>query len=48
MDDEERQDLQDQIMRNRLLERDVTDPLALGLLHDIVSELEAALQAPNE
>jgi hypothetical protein len=48
MDDEERQDLQDQIMRYRLLERDVTDPLALGLLHDIVSELEAALQAPNE
>lgn len=42
------QELQDQIMRYRIMERDVTDPLALGLLQDIVAELEAALQAPNE
>jgi len=48
MDDEEQQELEDQIMRYRLMEREVTDPLAFGLLHDIVSELEAALQAPNE
>lgn len=33
-------------MRYRLMERDVTDLLTLGLLHDI-SELEAALQAPK-
>lgn len=45
MDDEEQQV---QIMRYRMMERDVTDPLALGLLHDIVAELEAALQASNE
>lgn len=30
--------LEDQIMRYRLMERDVTDPLALGLIHDIVSD----------
>jgi hypothetical protein len=47
-DDEELQDLQDQIMRYRMMERDATGPLALGLLQDIVAELEAALQAPNE
>ncbi|UWU67601.1 hypothetical protein [Bradyrhizobium sp. NC92] len=33
MDDEEDQhDLQDQIMRYRMMERDVTDPLALALI----------------
>ncbi|MET4423249.1 hypothetical protein [Bradyrhizobium sp. RT3a] len=47
-DDEEQQDLQDQIMRYRMMERDATDPLARGLIQDIVAELEAALQAPNE
>lgn len=46
--DEEQQELQDQVMRYRMMERDVTDPLALGLLHDIVAELEAALQASSE
>ncbi|WP_271525876.1 hypothetical protein [Bradyrhizobium sp. CCBAU 53380] len=46
MDDgEERHELQREIMRYRMMERDVTDPLALGLLHDILVELEAALQA---
>ncbi|BAR55601.1 hypothetical protein ACVIWV_009416 [Bradyrhizobium diazoefficiens] len=44
-DDEE---LQDQIMRYRMMERDVTNPLALGLLLDIVAELEAALRADHE
>jgi hypothetical protein len=47
-DDEDQRELQDQILRYRMMERDVTDPLALGLLHDIVAELETALQAPNE
>ena len=46
-DDEEQRELQDRIMRYRMMERDVTDPLALGLLHDIVAELEAALRHPN-
>jgi hypothetical protein len=32
------------VIQYRKMERDVTDPLALGLLHEIVSELEAALQ----
>ncbi|SDJ62527.1 hypothetical protein SAMN05216338_10572 [Bradyrhizobium sp. Rc2d] len=47
-DDEEQQEHEDQIMRYRMMERDVTDPLALGLLHDIVAELEAALRLANE
>ncbi|MEZ2148215.1 hypothetical protein AAE026_39000 [Bradyrhizobium sp. DN5] len=46
-DDEEQQELADLIMRYRMMERDVTDPLARGLLHDIV-ELEAPLQTSNE
>jgi hypothetical protein len=33
-----------QIARYRLLEREVTDPLAACLLHIIISELEADLQ----
>ena len=33
-----------QIARYRLLEREVTDPLAAGLLHIIIRELEADLQ----
>lgn len=48
MDDQEKLELQDQITRYRMMERDVTDPLALCLLHDIIAELEAALQDPNE
>lgn len=35
-------------MRYRMMARDVADPLALSLLHDIVAELEAAQQASNE
>ncbi|MGY4403606.1 hypothetical protein [Bradyrhizobium sp. USDA 3315] len=42
-DDEEPRELHDRIMRYRMMEREVTDPLALGLLQDIVAELEAAL-----
>jgi ribosome-binding factor A len=34
-----------QIARYRLLEREVTDPLAASLLHIIIIELEADLQA---
>ncbi|WP_083514237.1 hypothetical protein [Bradyrhizobium manausense] len=33
-----------QIARYRILEREVTDPLAAHLLHDIVSDLEANLR----
>ncbi|WFU39013.1 hypothetical protein QA640_32140 [Bradyrhizobium sp. CB82] len=47
-DHEEQQQLQDQIMRYRMMERDVTDPLALALLHDVVAELEAALRLADE
>jgi hypothetical protein len=35
-------------MRYRLMKREVTDPLAIRLLQDIVAEMEAALQQPNE
>jgi hypothetical protein len=37
-----------QIARYRLLEREVTDPLAATLLHIIVLELEADLQKDRE
>ncbi|WP_298244513.1 hypothetical protein [uncultured Bradyrhizobium sp.] len=33
-----------QLARYRHLEREVTDPLAAGLLHSIVEELEAELR----
>jgi hypothetical protein len=33
-----------QIARYRALEREVTDPLAACLLHEIISELEAELE----
>jgi hypothetical protein len=46
-DDEQKQELREKVMRYREMERDVTDPLALGLLHDIVAEMEAALD-PSE
>ncbi|WP_168193489.1 hypothetical protein [Bradyrhizobium sp. NAS96.2] len=47
-DDEERRELQDRIMRYRMMERAVTDPLALGLLRDVLAELEAALRVTCE
>ena len=34
------QELRDRLARYKAMEREVTDPLAAGLLHDIVSELE--------
>jgi hypothetical protein len=36
--------LEAEIARYRLLEREVTDPLAAGLIHTIILELEADLQ----
>jgi len=47
-EDEEQRELQYQLMRYRMMERDATDPLARGLLHEIVAELEAALRMPHE
>lgn len=48
MDDELQRDLQERVMRYRLMKREVTDPLAIRLLQDIVAEMEAALQQPDE
>ena len=36
--------LEAEIARYRLLEQEVTDPLAAGLIHTIIKELEADLQ----
>jgi hypothetical protein len=47
-DDEQQQELEEQVMRYREMEREVTDPLAIRLLHGIVEELEAALRQPDE
>jgi hypothetical protein len=47
-DDREHRELEERVMRYRVMEREVTDPLAIGLLHDIVTELEAALEQPKE
>jgi hypothetical protein len=41
--DERRAELRERLMRYRLLERETTDPIAIGFLHDIVSELEGDL-----
>jgi hypothetical protein len=40
--------LEAEIARYRLLEREVTDPLAASLIHVIISELEAELQKGGE
>jgi len=40
--------LEAEIERCRLLEREVTDPLATSLIHVIISELEANLQQVSE
>jgi hypothetical protein len=40
--------LETEIARYRLLEREVTDPLAAGLIHVIILELEADLQQDRE
>ncbi|WP_199805660.1 hypothetical protein [Bradyrhizobium lablabi] len=41
-------ELETEIARYRILEREVTDPLAACLLHVIISELEADLQKDRE
>jgi len=43
-DSEEWKERKDQVERYRALEQETTDPLAAGLLRDIVSELEAGLK----
>jgi hypothetical protein len=40
-EDDEKAERNQQVMRYRILEREVTDPLAAGLLRQIVSEMEA-------
>ncbi|WP_186294523.1 hypothetical protein [Bradyrhizobium guangdongense] len=44
MTDQQVKDQEVRIARYRLLEREVTDPLAACLLHGIVEELEADLR----
>ena len=44
MTDRERKMRRDLLERYRVLEEETTDPLAAGLLHDIVLELEAELK----
>jgi hypothetical protein len=44
MTDRERKVQRDQLERYRALAEETTDPLAAGLLHDIVLELEAELK----
>ncbi|MBR0809416.1 hypothetical protein JQ636_38300 [Bradyrhizobium japonicum] len=45
MTDSERKERVDRLERYRVLEGETTDPLAVRLLHDIVEELEAELEA---
>jgi hypothetical protein len=47
-EDEERAERNQKVMRYRMLEREVTDPLAVGLLRQIVSEIEADLMDKDE
>jgi hypothetical protein len=44
-DAEDLKERREQLLRYCAMERESTDPLALGLLHDIVLELQADLQA---
>ncbi|MBR0967561.1 hypothetical protein JQ554_25815 [Bradyrhizobium diazoefficiens] len=44
MTERQLRDQQFQIARYRRLEREVTDPLAVGLLHIIIEDLEAGLR----
>ena len=48
IDDAQHRELEEKAMRFRMMERDVTDPLAIHLLHEIVAEMEAALQKAKE
>ena len=43
-DTEDWKERREQLLRYRAMERESTDPLAVGLLHDIVLELQADLQ----
>jgi hypothetical protein len=45
--DERRAGLRERLMRYRIMERETTDPLASGFLHDIVLELEGDLEASD-
>jgi hypothetical protein len=45
--EERRAELREKLMRYRILERETTDPVASGLLHDIVLELESDLKAAD-
>ena len=47
-DNEQKRELQDVVMRYHMMEREVTDPLAIRLLHEIVAEMEADLQQSDE
>ncbi|HUN97416.1 MAG TPA: hypothetical protein VMU69_14450 [Bradyrhizobium sp.] len=47
-EDEEKIERNQKLMRYQVLEREVTDPLAAGLLRQIVSEMEAGLSDKNE
>ncbi len=47
-EDEKREERSQKVMRYRILEREVTDPLAAGLLRQIVSEMEADLPRKDE
>lgn len=47
-EDENQPERDQELMRYRILEREVTDPLAAGLLRDIVSEMEACLADSDE
>ena len=46
--DERRAELRERLMRYRILKRETTDPIAIGFLHDIVSELEGDLDGMDE
>jgi hypothetical protein len=43
-DSESSKEQRDQVARYRVMEQETTDPLAAGLLRDIVLELEAELK----
>jgi hypothetical protein len=47
-EDEEQAERNQRLMRYRILEHEVTDPLAAGLLRQIVAELEARLPHEDE
>jgi len=47
MTERQMRELEVQVARYRVLEREVTDPLAAYLLHSIVLELEADLQVTH-